>query len=252
MATGDEAFWNLVRTNPGFARFVQWLAARSPTRQQLPGTLPAADSTYLAFLRGVGLQQSEAISAMQRNLSAIQQRFSLARSDVERQGVEAREDIDRAHLARGAYRSGTRLEDVARQRAVESRSLARLRAEESSAIAGQQTDLERRLADLARQRAEQDAELVERHERRQAEQRLQDLQRNLISGGAGGGGSVFFTGGTPAPAAPPDDRWARLLSATPDQLRALSGQPRTLAGYRVSGGHYTGRPASTTKPSGLR
>lgn len=223
-----KAFWEGLRDNPEFARQMVAIAegrATNPQQGQI-SNVPPPDSTYLAFLRGVGFEEADARAVHDANIAAIRNSYTLQRDNLARSGEDARKQIGDSHLTRGTNLSGQKLEDLARQRSLEQRSLAELSQEESNRISGASTELTSKMAGFARQRAEAESGLIQRSEQRKAEERI--LAAQLGQAGAGGGGSAGFSMPSfsmPAPAQPAmsveEQNRARVAAMSPQEQEAF-------------------------------
>jgi len=124
----------------------------------------------------MGFTESQAWDTAWANIQAIRNQYSSAGATLREQGEQARRGVTDEHLTRGTYLSGEKLEDLARQRGIEERTLAEMEADFAGQIAGQQTGLNERLTELTRQRSEQVGNLQERTQRREQEAKLTALQ----------------------------------------------------------------------------
>jgi hypothetical protein len=123
---------------------------------------PAADPTYLAYLRTLGLDESEAMGEVERRVS------SLTRGLTRRQPVYAdreertQESIGEDYENRGLFQSGARL--VAQQRAATDISRDRLedQAQTADQIAGEYGGLARQVAGIRRSAAERELDTRDR------------------------------------------------------------------------------------------
>lgn len=219
--------------------FLQAMANRRPMQAELPEGV-GADSTYLAFLRGMGVSEDQAWSSAHANINAIRNQYAASGESLRTQGEQARKNIGDNYLTRGAWRSGTRLEDTAKQRGLEEAQRAEMEQNYAGQIGGQQTGLNERLADLARSRAEQVGNLQERGTRREQEAKLTTLQTLAALSPEQASAFRAWTG-HPDPPAPPTPSFSFGPAAPPPMTDAAS---RWIAGLKP-------KPRTFTEHAGL-
>lgn len=151
--------------------FIQAMQSRKPTAYQLPAGLEA-DSAYLAFLRGAGVGEDDAWAQANTAIQNLHRQYATAGESMRVAGEQERENVGKEHLTRNTYRSGERLEDLARQRALEERGLAELNTDFAGQISTQQAGLNSRLAALQREHGEQATQLYGRSEERKRQAQL--------------------------------------------------------------------------------
>lgn len=137
--------------------------ANSPLNDPLPaGTTP--DTAYLAFMRGLGFNQSEAYTNAASAIQRLQRDLQLQTGSLAQQGEEQRQGVTNGYLSRNDFRSGIRLEDLAKQRAAQQTSLNSLTNANAEQLGGVRTGLQQSLAQLAQQKADQTLALQQRNE----------------------------------------------------------------------------------------
>lgn len=115
------------------------------------------DASYLAYLRGLGLQESRALAGGLENVGLAQQQADLAQQDLAERGLEQRRQVGGSFEANGMYRSGAMLSAMSRQLAAEQRRKADILAAAARQQANIRQGVASGLATLATQRAEQEA-----------------------------------------------------------------------------------------------
>lgn len=118
---------------------------------------PEAQSSYLAYLRAIGLEEGAARGVAAQQTSAIQRQVSAALPEINRQGLMRRERIGQGAETRGVFRSGARLKNQAEDQANEQYRVGGMLGQLADRTAGLQADLGYNLSNLARQRAERQA-----------------------------------------------------------------------------------------------
>lgn len=160
----------------------------------------SADPTYLAFLRGAGFQQNEAVQLALQQMQTARGTYQTASSRLPDQLHQAQEATDTGLLDRGSFFSGERLRRETQNVVANQEAGQDLASQQASAIQGAQNDLQSKLATLAQQRAEAEGSLVDRQEQRANQNKyIGAVAAGNSSGGGGGGGFSL----PPLPAAPP-------------------------------------------------
>lgn len=122
-----------------------------------------ADPQYLAFLRNLGLQQSNAWAHGIQQSAATQGLYANRINDLGISGQIAQRNILGGMESRGLYRSGETGQRVADQAGAQARAMADLAAQRAASLLGIRQGIESTAVDLARQRAEQDIALQQRN-----------------------------------------------------------------------------------------
>lgn len=137
------------------------LAALPPFLRDLnpPGAInyPAGstDPAYLAYQRQLEYQRQVAGLAAQRSLQNLAGQMVIGPQQLAAQGEIARRGISGGLEARGLFRSGERLRDLADQRANEAQRLAAIRLSGAGQFGDILTTLQGNLAGLSNQSADQ-------------------------------------------------------------------------------------------------
>lgn len=129
--------------------------------EQLPsGT--AADPTYLAFLRGMGMDQTTAWATAVQHVAALKAQYQTAAKRDPMQLQDELRQTNAGYSGGGNWWSGQRLQDVAETRTHDQERLADLKTAETTGIAGEQDQLRAQLEQLARQNVDQVGALRQR------------------------------------------------------------------------------------------
>lgn len=169
-------------------------AAQNPANTPLSPGL-TADPTYLAFLRGAGFSQQEAQTQALAQIAQARAAYATQSARLPEQLTQARENTDNSY-ANGAFFSGERLVDQNRNTVANQEHGQDLLSTATGAYAGAQSDLQKTLADLARQRADAEGGLQDR----QRQQSNQDRYISAVAGSRSGGGGGGVTINIPTPA----------------------------------------------------
>ena len=167
----------------------------NPATDQLPPGLQA-DSTYLAFLRGLGVDYTTAQAAALQNIAAARAAYA---GNVETEPLRRQQEIRGVNDAlgdRGLWFSGERLTKVAEQRTASQERLAQYAAAQADAIRAARQGLASTIAQENMQRAEQVGGLQQRTDQRHNTDAYNRALANLAGGGGGGGGGFSYGGGT--------------------------------------------------------
>lgn len=123
---------------------------------------PAADPTYLAYLRSLGLEESEAVGEAERRVSSLTRGLTRRRAASQVAEGRAQESTSEDFEGRGLLRSGARL--VAQQRLGEDFMRGRLEDELGTreGVADAYGGLARDVAGLRRRRAESELDARDR------------------------------------------------------------------------------------------
>lgn len=177
--------------------------------QPLPeGTV--ADPTYLAFLRGMGMDQQSAWSTAIQHVAALKAQYKTAVSRDPAQLHDELRTSNANYSGGGNWWSGQRLTDDAEVRAHDQERLADLRSGLASGVAGEQDTLRAQIEQLARQNVDQIGALRQRGD----EQHNQDAYIRAVA-----------QANTPkAPGAPPVPTPAAPPAAPGSQVPTPSGQ----------------------------
>lgn len=124
----------------------------SPTPQ--PAVSLATDPAYLAFLRALGVEDSEDAASTQTGVDRINRTLAARLPEVTEAGDYAREGISGSFESRGLFRSGSHEVALARQRAAEGRTISDLESTTADSTADLTTALARRRAERERRKAE--------------------------------------------------------------------------------------------------
>lgn len=121
---------------------------------------PAANSLYsdpafLAFIRQSDLGIETVAEQVRRKNAALQSALGLDIARTQNAGQQSREGINNSYEARGVFRSGKRLQDLARQENDQSDVIAQRRASTTEQIAAGHDTLANAVADRMRQAGEQ-------------------------------------------------------------------------------------------------
>jgi hypothetical protein len=163
------------QANAGLAAFLQSVG-NSPLHQGLPaGTTP--DSSWLTFLRSMGFTEAQAYQQASGAIDRAKRQVTMGVADVNTEGAEERRNISGNYEARGIFRSGERLADLARQRAAQTQKVGQLQTTGQDTIGGIRSTLSGQLSDLVRQRADQQLALQQRNEQRRL---LMDPNAQLV------------------------------------------------------------------------
>lgn len=205
--------------------------------QPLPAGV-TADPTYLAFLRGVGMDQSTAWATAIQHISSVQAAYQTA---VERDPQilkDAIRGVNGTYSANGNFFSGGRLEDVAQKRVEDEQRRADQAGAQAQGISDAQLQLRQNLSTLARQNVDQIGALQGRHDERAAQDRYIGAvrQQALARAGGGSGFDPYPPGATSAPPAAP---------ALPSFLAGMS--PAEAAAFRQ---RLLGQPATVGSSGG--
>lgn len=137
----------------------------NPLNQGLPaGTQP--DNAWLSFLRGLGFTHEQAWRTAAAQIDRTKRQVGMQVADINEAGDEQRRNISNNAEARGIFRSGERLQDLARQRAAQQQDIAHATITGADTIGAVRTQLGGQEADLARQRADALLQLQQRNEAR--------------------------------------------------------------------------------------
>lgn len=183
--------------------------------QPLPeGTV--ADPTYLAFLRGMGMDQTQAWSTAIQHVAALKTQYQTAVSrDPEQLHDELRQS-NAQYSGGGNWWSGQRLTDDAEVRAHDQERLADLRSGLATGVSGEQDQLRSQIEQLARQNVDQIGALRQRSD----EQHNQDAYIQAVA-------RANTPRQPPAPAVP--------TPAAPGAPAAPGGQVPTPGGQHAPG-----------------
>lgn len=121
------------------------------------------DPTYLAYLRGLGLQESQAYSGFAQNQANLNAEYRTGIGDLGRSHEVRAENVGDNFHARGLWRSGEHAIGAARELGDYAAKQAALRSAHARTLAGYQSQLRDSVATLAQQRAEQELALQGRN-----------------------------------------------------------------------------------------
>lgn len=178
--------------------------------QPLPeGT--AADPTYLAFLRGMGMDQQTAWSTAIKHVAALKAQYQTAVTRDPEQLHDELRTSNANYSGGGNWWAGQRLTDDAEVRTHDQERLADLHSGLATGIAGEQDTLRGTLEQLARQNVDQVGALRQRTD----EQHNQDAYIRAVA-----------QANTPKPAAPgvPTPATAPAAAPAASQVPTPSGQ----------------------------
>lgn len=123
-----------------------------------------ADPTYLAFLRGMGMDQRTALTTAAEHQAQAKAAYA---TGVQRDPavLEAAQRVtDRGYEQGGTFFSGQRLRDEAQNVTTDQQRLQDLATNRATALGGIQTDLQTQLSQLARNQADEIANLQGRRD----------------------------------------------------------------------------------------
>lgn len=126
----------------------------SPVDQPLPEGLQA-DPTYLAFLRGAGMDQTTAWTTALQHLAAVKANYATQVQRDPEQLRQANEGTDQAYLNNGGWANGNRLQELARNRVTDQQRLQDLATGEATGISDTHTQLQQQLSQLGRNNVDQ-------------------------------------------------------------------------------------------------
>lgn len=194
------------KSDPG-TQFLEALAKQNPANTPLPAG-EHADPTYLAVLRGMGYQFNQAVNVANSQMAQVRATYATQAQRLPEQLQQAQEQTDTGLLDRGAFQSGERLVRETRNRVANQEQGQDLLSARAAGLTGAQATLQSSLADLAKQRADAEGELVGRTQAQNNQDKYIAAVRGAASSSGGGGGSVAVSVGgggapaTPAPATP--------------------------------------------------
>lgn len=202
--------------------------------QPLPEGLQA-DPTYLAFLRGAGMDQTTAWTTALQHLAAVKANYA---TQVQRDPEvlrQANEDTDQSYLNNGGWANGHRLQELARNRVTDQQRLQDLATQEATGISDTHTQLQQQLSDLGRNNVDQIGAL----QGRQDETNNQDKYIAAVAASQQQPGSAAVpTPGAPTPAAPAPhpaiDAGQQLAAMTPGAQKSFRQFVTGLAQQRAS------------------
>jgi hypothetical protein len=119
----------------------------------------AQDPTYLAYLRAIGMEQTEAIDSAESKRGAIEDRLALYKPELKYQGQVERRNVSGGFENRGIFQSSDHERALAEQRHGEQFKIGQLEQSGAEELTGIQTNLAMQLARLERDRAEKDLAL---------------------------------------------------------------------------------------------
>lgn len=128
--------------------------ADSPLEQPLPEGLQA-DPTYLAFLRGAGMDQTTAWTTAIQHVAAIKANYQ---TQVQRDPEllrSANESTDQSYRDNGGWANGNRLTELARNRVTDQQRLQDLATGQATGISDAQTQLRQQVSGLGRENVDQ-------------------------------------------------------------------------------------------------
>lgn len=114
-----------------------------------------ANPAYLAFLRALGAEESDLRASGASRIDLLNRELSRRLPEISFAGEEARRNIAGNMEARGLYRSGETEKGLSRQRYAEGQATSSLEGTTADQVAAVNSELQRRLSEIARQRAEQ-------------------------------------------------------------------------------------------------
>lgn len=137
--------------------------AGSPLQQPLPEGLQA-DPTYLAFLRGAGMDETSAWTTAIQHVAAIKANYQTQVQRDPEMLRSANEDTNQDYLNNGGFANGRRLEDLARNRVTDQQRLQDLSTQQATGISDAQTQLRQQLSELGRNNVDQQGALQGRQD----------------------------------------------------------------------------------------
>ena len=128
-----------------------------------PAYDPNSDPAYHTYLRSLDLQGEGAQRDAAGQMGQIDSDLSLRTPRIAEQGEEQRRNLDSRYEGRGMLRSGERLRTLALQQRAQAQQTTDLEADSTRRKADVQRNLEGRLSEIARLRAEQALNLSARN-----------------------------------------------------------------------------------------
>lgn len=123
-------------------------AALPPPVPSGPPPTLADSPTYQAFLRSLGLEESQANTSTQDRIDALRRDFNRNWAEIGQAGDYTRQGISGNLESRGLYQSGELEQALAHQRAAEDQQVSNLRGSADDQINLLGNDLARRIADI--------------------------------------------------------------------------------------------------------
>lgn len=196
--------------------------------QPLPqGT--AADPTYLAFLRGMGMDQATAWATAVQHVAAVKAQYQTAVSRDPQQLHDELRQTNQPYSDGGAWWSGGRLADVAETRTKDQQRLADLKTAETTGISSEQDQLRSTLEQLARNNVDQIGALQQRSDTQNSQD--QYIRALAAASNPQPAAATPLPGSAPVgTGADPNNVAAKLAGMTPAQQALfrgwVAGQPK--------------------------
>lgn len=190
---------------PSQADLDRWRLATDPSYRN-PGTaaLPSdlkADSAYLAFLRGMGMDYATAQAVALQHIAAARATYATNIQRDPQLYQQERRGVNDALGDRGLWFSGERLTKLNETRVNDQNRRQDFATAQAQGISDAETQLRQQVSALGRSRAEQVGALQGRQSALSNQDRYIAAVRAAAGGGGGGGGGSFTFSG-PAPGAP--------------------------------------------------
>lgn len=185
---------------------------RNPMGQPLPAGMHA-DSTYAAFLRGMGMDYTTAFNTAVQSIAQTRAQYATAIQRDPNVYAHERKDVNDSMADRGVYLSGERLTKLNDARVNDVNRRNDFATAQAQGIAGAEDALRQQVSALARNRVDQQGALQARHDQvnsqesyinavRQAAIQSAQIAASAARGAGGGGGGLggFSLGAPGAPA----------------------------------------------------
>jgi hypothetical protein len=163
---------------------------QNPAASPLPQGL-AADAAYESFLRGAGLDYTQAQTKALQDISAVRAQYATAVSREPQQYQADRRQINADLGDRGLWFSGERVTDLNRARVQHEQRLQDLASARAQGIQTARQNLGSRVGELARSNADAVGQLQGRISANQNQDKYINAIRQANSGGSSGGGGGF-------------------------------------------------------------
>lgn len=125
-----------------------------PVAPSAPAPTLADSPTYQAFLRSLGLEESQSRTSTQDRVDALNRELNRSIPEIQQAGDYTRQGISGNLESRGLFRSGELEQALARQRGAEGQQISTMQGSTADQVGILQNDLARRIADIERRRSD--------------------------------------------------------------------------------------------------